>query len=190
MRIWRLQQLGDPAEQLRLVDEEPPRPKPGEVLVDVEAVGLAFPDVLQCRGQYQVKSGPGFTPGGESAGTVAALGDDVEGLDVGQRVVFLGSGGLAEQVTHPAAAVFPVPDGVSAEIGLDTWPVPPLFRLVRELTPLMPTDELYRTLNMGIGMVVVCGAGDVDAVRSAIAEPTWVIGTLVPGDRSVRLVRR
>jgi len=37
---------------------------------------------------------------------------------------------------------------------------------------------------------VVCGAGDVDAVRSAIAEPTWVIGTLVPGDRSVRLVRR
>jgi len=115
MRIWRLQQLGDPAEQLRLVDEEPPRPKPGEVLVDVEAVGLAFPDVLQCRGQYQVKSDPGFTPGGESAGTVAALGDDVEGLDVGQRVVFLGSGGLAEQVTHPAAAVFPVPDGVSAE---------------------------------------------------------------------------
>ncbi len=115
MRIWRLQQLGDPAEQLRLVDEEPPRPQPGEVLVDVEAVGLAFPDVLQCRGQYQVKSGPGFTPGGESAGTVAALGDDVEGLDVGQRVVFLGSGGLAEQVTHPAAAVFPVPDGVSAE---------------------------------------------------------------------------
>ena len=115
MRIWRLQQLGDPAEQLRLVDEEPPRPKPGEVLVDVEAVGLAFPDVLQCRGQYQVKSGPGFTPGGESAGTVAALGDGVEGLDVGQRVVFLGSGGLTEQVTHPAAAVFRVPDGVSAE---------------------------------------------------------------------------
>mgnify|MGYP001820581760 FL=1 len=116
MRIWRLQQLGDPAEQLRLVDEEPPTPKPGEVLVDVEAVGLAFPDVLQCRGQYQVKTGPGFTPGGESAGTVASLGDGVEGIDVGQRVVFLGGGGLAEQVTHPAAAVFPVPDGVSAEV--------------------------------------------------------------------------
>lgn len=116
MRIWRLQQLGDPTEQLRLVDEEPPTPKPGEVLVDVEAVGLAFPDVLQCRGQYQVKTGPGFTPGGESAGTVVSLGDGVEGIDVGQRVVFLGGGGLAEQVTHPAAAVFPVPDGVAAEV--------------------------------------------------------------------------
>jgi NADPH2:quinone reductase len=115
MRIWRLHELGDPAEQLRLVDEEPPSPGPGEVLIDVEAVGLAFPDVLQCRGQYQVKTGPGHTPGGESCGRVAALGDGVTGVEIGQRVVFLGSGGLAEQVTHPAAGVFAVPGGVSAE---------------------------------------------------------------------------
>jgi len=115
MRIWRLKELGDPADQLELVDEDSPKPKAGEVLVDVEAVGLAFPDVLQCRGQYQVKSGPGFTPGGELAGRVAALGDGVDTIAVGQRVVFLGSGGLAEQITHPAGAVFPVPDGVSSE---------------------------------------------------------------------------
>jgi NADPH2:quinone reductase len=114
MRIWRLQELGDPADQLRLVEEAAPQPRAGEVLVDVEAVGLAFPDVLQCRGQYQVKTAPGFTPGGELAGTIRALGDGVSGLDVGQRVVFLGGGGLAEQVTHPARAVFAVPDGVSA----------------------------------------------------------------------------
>ncbi len=114
MRIWRLQQLGEPTDQLRLVEEEAPVPRAGEVLVDVEAVGLAFPDVLQCRGQYQVRTGPGFTPGGELAGTIRELGDDVSGLEVGQRVVFLGGGGLAEQVTHPAQAVFPVPDGVSA----------------------------------------------------------------------------
>ena len=114
MRIWRLQQLGEPIDQLRLVDEDAPVPRAGEVLVDVEAVGLAFPDVLQCRGQYQVRTGPGFTPGGELAGTIRELGDGVTGLDVGQRVVFLGGGGLAEQVTHPAKAVFAVPDGVSA----------------------------------------------------------------------------
>jgi len=87
----------------------------GEVLVDVEAVGLAFPDVLQCRGKYQVKTGPGFTPGGELAGTVSALGEGVSNVEVGQRVVFLGNGGLAEQVVHPAAGVFPVPEGVSAQ---------------------------------------------------------------------------
>lgn len=115
MLIWRLQELGEPIDQLRLVEEDAPAPGPGQVLVDVEAVGLAFPDVLQCRGKYQVKTGPGHTPGGESAGTIAGLGEGVEGLEVGQRVVFLGSGGLAEQVVHPAAAVFPVPDGVSSE---------------------------------------------------------------------------
>jgi NADPH2:quinone reductase len=116
MRIWRLEQLGEPAAQLRLVDEPPPTPGPGQVLVDVEAVGLAFPDVLQCRGKYQVKTGPGFTPGGELAGRVAALGEGVEGIGAGERVVFLGNGGLAEQVVHPAAGVFPVPEGVSAEV--------------------------------------------------------------------------
>lgn len=115
MRIWKLQELGDPGEQLELVEEDPPRPGVGEVLIDVEAVGLAFPDVLQCRGEYQVKSGPGYTPGGELVGRVAALGDGVESLVIGQRVVFLGSGGLAEQVTQPAAAVFPIPDDVSSE---------------------------------------------------------------------------
>lgn len=115
MRIWRLQELGDPGEQLRLVDEDAPVAQAGEVLVDVEAVGLAFPDVLQCRGKYQVKTGPGFTPGGELAGTVAAIGEGVSNVEVGQRVVFLGNGGLAEQVVHPAAGVFPVPDGVSAQ---------------------------------------------------------------------------
>jgi NADPH:quinone reductase len=114
MRIWRLQELGDPAEQLKLVEESAPTARPGTVLIDVEAVGLAFPDVLQCRGQYQVKSGPGFTPGGESCGRIAALGEGVDDLEVGQRVVFLGSGGLAEQVVQPAAGVSVVPDGVSA----------------------------------------------------------------------------
>jgi NADPH2:quinone reductase len=62
-----------------------------------------------------VKTGPGFTPGGESCGRVAALGDGVTNLDVGQRVVFLGGGGLAEQVVQSATGAFPVPDGVSAE---------------------------------------------------------------------------
>jgi NADPH2:quinone reductase len=114
MRIWRLQELGDPIDQLKLVEEDAPTPGPGDVLIDVEAVGLAFPDVLQCRGMYQVKTGPGHTPGGESCGRVAALGDGVTNVEVGQRVAFLGSGGLAEQVTHPARAVFPVPEGVSA----------------------------------------------------------------------------
>ena len=85
------------------------------MLIDVEAVGLAFPDVLQCRGMYQVKTGPGHTPGGECCGRIAALGDGCHELSRSANAWrSSASGGLAEQVTHAAGAVFPVPDGVSA----------------------------------------------------------------------------
>jgi phosphoribosylamine--glycine ligase/phosphoribosylaminoimidazole synthetase len=90
-------------------------------------------------------------------------------------------GGLPENLPRV------LPSDVDAVIDLGSWPVSPLFQLVRELTPLMSTDELYRTLNMGIGMVVVCAEGDSDAVGAAIGEPTWVIGRLVDGDRTVYL---
>lgn len=80
-----------------------------------------------------------------------------------------------------------LPDGVGAEVDLGAWPVPPLFRLVRELVPQMSTDELYRTLNMGIGMIVVCSSDAADAVQAAIPETTWRIGELVSGARAVTL---
>ncbi len=91
-------------------------------------------------------------------------------------------GGLPENLPRV------LPEGVGAEIELGSWPVPPLFRLVRELTPQMSTGELYRTLNMGIGMVVVCGADDADDVQASIPETTWRIGHLVAGERSVTLI--
>ncbi len=84
-------------------------------------------------------------------------------------------GGLPENVPRV------LPHGVDARIELGSWPVPPLFRLVRELATGLDTHELHRTLNMGIGMVVVCAPGDVAAVQAAIPEETWVIGALVPG---------
>jgi phosphoribosylamine--glycine ligase/phosphoribosylaminoimidazole synthetase len=90
-------------------------------------------------------------------------------------------GGLPENVPRV------LPADVDAVIELGSWPVPPLFALVRELVPQMPTDELYRTVNMGIGMVVMCAPEDVDAVQASIAEPTWVIGRLEPGSKTVRL---
>ena len=69
---------------------------------------------------------------------------------------------------------------------LDSWPVPPLFQLVRDLASAMPVEELYRTLNMGIGMVVI--TDDPAGVQAAIAEPTWIIGEITAGDRTVELV--
>jgi phosphoribosylamine--glycine ligase / phosphoribosylformylglycinamidine cyclo-ligase len=93
-------------------------------------------------------------------------------------------GGLPENVPRV------LPAGVDARITLGSWPVPPLFRLVRELATGLHVHELHRTLNMGIGMVVVCAAEDADTVRASIPEETWVIGELVAGagDPSVHLV--
>ena len=91
-------------------------------------------------------------------------------------------GGLPENLPRV------LPDGVAAEVRLGSWPVPPLFDLVRQVCTSLDTHELYRTLNMGIGMVLVCRAADVTAVQATIDERTWVIGELIGGDRQVHLV--
>lgn len=90
----------------------------------------------------------------------------------------------------PGNVVRVLPDGVTAVIDLGSWPVPPLFAMIRDLAIGLDADELYRTLNMGIGMVAVCAPDRVDEVRDAIDEPTWVIGELISADgpAAVRLV--
>ena len=114
MRRWELKDKGEPGTSLELVEVADPSPNPGQLLVDVEAVGLAFPDVLQCRGIYQVPTPPRFTPGGETSGVVSAVGEGVDGFAVGDRVVMMG-GGLAEKVIANPQSCFKVPDGVSPE---------------------------------------------------------------------------
>jgi phosphoribosylaminoimidazole (AIR) synthetase len=71
-----------------------------------------------------------------------------------------------------------LPTGVDAHVQLGSWPMPPLFRLVEELTPAMSVEERYRTLNMGVGMVLVVDPAEVDAVREAVADELWTIGEL------------
>jgi len=113
MRAWQVHELGDPIDQLVRDEVEAPEPKPGGVVVASEAVGLAFPDVLQVRGEYQVKPPLPFVPGSETAGTVVAVGEGVDEGLVGRRVVALG-GGLSEQVALPASSVFEVPEGLAS----------------------------------------------------------------------------
>jgi phosphoribosylamine--glycine ligase/phosphoribosylaminoimidazole synthetase len=106
------------------------------------------------------------------------------------------AGGRVKALAHITGGGLPdnlprvIPATLDAEVELGSWPMPPLFRLVEELTPRMTVDERYRALNMGIGMVVVCAADDVALVRAAIDEPTFVIGELVEGKGVVRLVDR
>ncbi|GLX12325.1 oxidoreductase [Pseudomonas straminea] len=99
-----------PAETLTLEDIDSPRPKGNEVLIEVQAAGVNFPDTLIIEGKYQFKPPFPFSPGGEVAGVVAAVGDKVAHLKTGDRVMALtGWGGFAEQVAVPAYNVLPVP---------------------------------------------------------------------------------
>jgi phosphoribosylamine--glycine ligase/phosphoribosylaminoimidazole synthetase len=102
--------------------------------------------------------------------------------------------GLVKAMAHITGGGLPenlprvLPDGLDAHIQLGSWPVPPLFRLVREVAVEMDTHELYRTLNMGVGMVLVCATADVAAVQELIGEDTWVIGELTGVDGAGRTV--
>ena len=87
-------------------------PAAGEVVVSVKACGVNFPDTLIVQGKYQFKPPFPFSPGGEVAGVVRALGDGVSNVKVGDAVIaFIGWGGFAEEVRCPAAQVMPIPAG-------------------------------------------------------------------------------
>ena len=106
-----------PIEMLSYGDAPVPRPTEGEVLIDVIAAGVNYPDVLIVQGKYQTKPPLPFVPGSEASGRIAALGVGVEGWRIGDRVIaFTGSGSFAQQVRVPADQVWPVPDGVDLEV--------------------------------------------------------------------------
>ena len=113
MRAVVCSQFGPP-EDLSVVELADPDPGPGEVLIQVEAASVTFPDTLMLEDKYQFKADLPYVPGGEVAGTVAALGDDVDTVDVGSRVLCpLGStGGYAELAVAQASAVRLLPDEV------------------------------------------------------------------------------
>ena len=131
MRIYRLDSFG--LENLRLVEAEPPKPGPGDVALDVQAISLNYRDLLVIRGQYNPKLKLPATPISDGAGVVSAVGTGVTRVHVGDRVMthfvagwldgpfhiryvgttlgLPGPGLAAERVVLPADAVLPLPDG-------------------------------------------------------------------------------
>ncbi|SPO69408.1 NADPH:quinone oxidoreductase family protein [Pseudomonas sp. JV241A] len=99
-----------PAQNLVLEDVASPVPKKNEILLDVQAAGVNFPDTLIIEGKYQFQPPLPFSPGGEAAGVVSAVGEKAGNLKVGDRVMALtGWGSFAEQVAVPAYNVLPIP---------------------------------------------------------------------------------
>ncbi|KQR22771.1 NADPH:quinone oxidoreductase family protein [Deinococcus sp. Leaf326] len=116
MRALLCQAFAEP-ETLTVQDLADPVPGPGEVVIAVQAAGVNYPDALMVQGLYQVRPPLPFVPGAEAAGTVAALGEGVTGLELGQPVVaFTGTGAFATHLLAPAAAVLPLPPGLSPAV--------------------------------------------------------------------------
>ena len=112
MKALLSKETGGP-ETLVLEELESPTPGPGQIVVDVAACAINFPDSLIIRDLYQFKPPRPFSPGSEIAGTVSALGDGVDSWSVGDRVIVgIGNGGLREQVVCEADKAIAVPEGI------------------------------------------------------------------------------
>ena len=106
-----------PPDSLELQDLPDLVPEAGEVVVEVRAAGVNFPDVLTVQGKYQYRPELPFTPGNEFAGTVRAVGAGVSHFKAGDKVIgFARSGAFAEQVRAPADVLMPMPPGMDFDI--------------------------------------------------------------------------
>jgi len=184
MRAWQIHQLGEPRDALRLAEVPDPEPAPGQVLVRVLGAAANFPDVLMCQGSYQVRPPLPFTPGIELCGEVVAIGADVAGVAVGDRVIgspALPSGAYAELALMDAEAVLPAPEG------LDDAEAAAFF-----ITYQTGWFGLHRRARLAAGetLLVQAAAGGVGsgAVQLGKAAGARVIG-VVGGERKAEVAR-
>jgi len=189
MKAWQVKQLGEPGTVMELVEVADPTPGKGQLVVRVLAAPANFPDVLMCRGLYQVKPELPFTPGVELCGSVIAAGEGVTGFAVGDRVLgasVLPHGAFAEYAVMDATMTFPAPEALddaqaaSLYIGYQTgW-----FGLHRRAQLKVGETVLVHAAAGGVGsaaiqlgkaagarvIAVVGGAAKVDVARRLGAD--------------------
>lgn len=112
MRALLCKDYGSP-DDLVVEEVDDPVANSGQILVDIRATGLNFPDVLVISGQYQVKTPPPFIPGHEAAGVVTAVGEGAGRFAVGDKVIITPStGAFAERCAVAEKLAMPVPEGL------------------------------------------------------------------------------
>jgi NADPH2:quinone reductase len=184
MKAWQVPRLGEPRDVLTLAELPDPRPGAGQVLVRVRAAAANFPDVLMCRGGYQVRPPLPFTPGVELCGEIVAVGSDVTGFAAGDRVIggpALPSGAFAELAVMNASGIMPAPEG------LDDAEAATFF-----ITYQTGWFGLHRRARLAAGetLLVHAAAGGVGsgAVQLGKAAGARVIG-VVGGERKAEAAR-
>lgn len=98
--------------------------------------------------------------------------------DLVKGLIHVTGGGMYENIPRILSS------GLSAIIEKNAWPLPPLFALIKNVSGL-PDEELYRTFNMGIGMIIVCDEAHENDIRASLNEPVWRIGAITNGSGGV-----
>ena len=112
MKAYLCREFG-PISSHKIEDIDIPEPQDNDVLIEVYAAGVAFPDVLVVQGLYQIKPDFPFSPGGEFAGVIKSIGSKVKGWKEGDRVIgFKGSGGFSEYALCNQFNIMPLPDSM------------------------------------------------------------------------------
>ena len=170
-KAFRFHRHGGP-DVLRFVDVEVGEPGPGEVRIRNTAVAVNYRDVLMRRGIHAVKSFPSAI-GLESAGVIDAVGPDVGGLAVGDRVAYAGmpEGSYAQARIVPGARVIPLPDGVDARLAASM--------MIRGMTARSLLLEVYKVAP-GDTILIHAAAGGVGLIMCQWAKHlgATVIGTV------------
>ncbi len=147
-----------PLDQLALEDGPDLLPAPHQVVVAVRAAGVNYVDALFVQGRYQIKPPLPFSPGSEIAGEVAAVGHEVDGVAVGDRVLApVGLGGYAEQVAVPAESVIPLAGSMSftrAAAMLQSYSTA-LFALTRRAPVVAGETILVLGAGGGVGLATI-----------------------------------
>lgn len=173
MKCVSIEQLGSPSEVVSLAERPTPVPGPGQVRVRMLLSPVHNHDLVIVRGSYGFKPELPAVPGTESAGVIDALGEGVDGLQVGQRVAAVLSGGAwAEYFLAPADSVVPLPDGLPDEAACQLLAMPLSAFMLLEDLQLQPGQWLVQNAANG-------------AVGKAVATLAYARGLNV-----VSLVRR
>jgi NADPH2:quinone reductase len=182
MRAVIVEQLGGP-EVLKVAELPDPEPQPGQVVVRVAAAGVNFMDIYQRQGVggYRPKQFP-FVLGSEGAGTITAVGADVSGLSVGDRVAWAGvPGSYAEQVVLPADRAVPVPPDLDLNVAAAV--------MLQGMTAHYLSHSTYPVREGDVTVVHAAAGGVGELLTQMVKQRGGVVVATTSGGKKAELAR-
>ncbi|MBI3095007.1 MAG: NADPH:quinone oxidoreductase family protein [Rhodocyclales bacterium] len=179
-----------PIDTLVVKDIPSPLPGPKQLLIEVRAAAVNFPDALMVQGLYQVKPPLPFTPGAEIAGVVKAVGAEVKHFKAGDRVIALTStGGFAEECLAEAQRVMPLPAGMDFEAGAAlVLTYCTSLHALKDCGQLKPTETLVvlgAAGGVGISAIEIGKAMGARVIAAASADDKLALCRKVGADETV-----